>query len=194
MYINPDNVGVTKLDKNKTSAYKTLVRSVTILLVKNLNRRPHIMNDYAVSAHGCCSPRSSRAFAPFLNHRFGGGTGALDLTEKDTEYVVHLDAPGFTSEQIEIEVDGDTLTISGDREVESQDDSDGVLRWERRRGSFERHVGLGGKVAIDGVTASLDAGVLTVHLPKVEGDAKRHIAVVSGAESAKSVQVGNTES
>jgi HSP20 family protein len=128
--------------------------------------------------------------APFFGPRFLIGVGAYDLSEKDGEYIVRLDAPGFSADQVKVEVDGDTLVVSGERDTESRDEGEGVLRWGRRHNSFERQFELGGKVDIDKVAASLDAGVLTIRLPKVEGDAKRHIQVVAGAESAKQVPVG----
>ena len=137
---------------------------------------------------GCGLPH--RGYAPFLDPRFAAGVGAYDMFEKADEYLVRLDAPGFSSDQIDVEVDGDTLTVSGERDTESHEEGEDVMRWGRRRNSFERRFDLGGKVDIDKVAASLDAGVLTIHLPKVEGDARRHIQVVTGAEGAEQVPVG----
>lgn len=100
---------------------------------------------------------------------------SLDLTESNGTLEAKLDVPGMSPDEIEIEVTGDTLTISGEHaeETKEEDKEKKVHRVERRSGSFRRSVTLPCNVKEADVSAEYQDGVLTITLPKTE-EAKSH--------------------
>jgi HSP20 family protein len=104
---------------------------------------------------------------------------SMDISETDTEVQIKLDAPGMKAEELDIEITGDLVRISGEHE-ETQDDSGRKFhRIERRRGAFERAVRLPCTVDEKKVDAQCRDGVLTVTLAKTE-DTKTHKIQVKG--------------
>jgi len=111
--------------------------------------------------------------------RNGGSLLPLDVIERDNEFIVHASVPGFDPSQIDISVQGDTLTIKGQME-QAQETREGTyyLR-ERRAGSFQRTIRLPVGVNPDQAEAEYKHGVLTLHLPKTETAVTKKIAVHS---------------
>lgn len=103
----------------------------------------------------------------------GGRALAVDVEETDDAYIVDLDLPGVRSEDLSIDLRDNEITVSGEfgtREVR------GTLRRQNRRtGRFEHEITVPGEVNPDAATASLDNGVLTLHLPKAHRSQPRHI-------------------
>lgn len=90
--------------------------------------------------------------------------------------------PGFKLDEIEVQLDDDVLTVSGSRAAAAGEEEVGVLRQERVFGSFSRSVAFAEKLAGEGVAATLDAGVLTITLPKAAPvNTARKIAVKPSA-------------
>jgi HSP20 family protein len=114
----------------------------------------------------------------------GFGRFAFDMYETGDDYVVTATLPGLRPEDLEISVQGNTLTISG--EVKS-DDAEGQQRTyhtrERRFGRFSRQVTLPAGINADKVQANLEHGVLTLHIPKAEEMKPRRIQVTAGSSS-----------
>ncbi|MXR42532.1 Hsp20 family protein [Halobaculum sp. WSA2] len=104
----------------------------------------------------------------------GRGDVPVDLLERDGEFVVVADLPGFGDEDVEVTVSGRTLTLraeSDDEETSAGAAPDGQYhRRERRRRSVTRRVQLPDEVNESEATATYDHGVLTVTLPKREPD------------------------
>ena len=118
----------------------------------------------------CCSPNWAGAFAP-----------SLDLEESKDGFVIHVDVPGVSQNDVKVTLLGDTLSIRGERkQVEVQSDHQ-VHRSERRYGSFERSFRLGVPVRADGVTATVRDGVLEVRVPKAEEAKTREITIQAGS-------------
>ncbi|NKE36999.1 Hsp20/alpha crystallin family protein [Natronococcus sp. JC468] len=112
--------------------------------------------------------------------RFGPGAGAtnLDLADRDDEFVVTVDVPGYESADLESRLSGETLFVNGEREREATDERDDYLRRERELESFSRRVTLPGPVDADGIEATVNNGVLTIRLPKLEpGEGSRAIDI-----------------
>ena len=103
----------------------------------------------------------------------------LDLSETDKEVEVRLDLPGFRSDDIQVNLDRDLLTISGEHKEEKEEKENGrrYHRIERRHGSFHRVVQLPSTVKEDKIDASFKDGVLTVKLPKAEESKAKRIPV-----------------
>lgn len=88
----------------------------------------------------------------------------VDVADEEGRFVVAADLPGFESPDVDLTLSGRRLTIAGDRE--EPDDDRRYLRRERPRGWVRRTITLPEDVVEEEVTAGLDDGVLTVHLPK----------------------------
>ena len=98
----------------------------------------------------------------------------LDVWETDTEVVYAFDLPGLEEERISIEVQDDTLTVSGDG-TEVSENGDRFFRFERRYGSFSRAAGLPQGVDETKINAAYSNGVLEVRVPKPEETKPRRI-------------------
>jgi HSP20 family protein len=101
----------------------------------------------------------------------------VDIEETDEGYVIEAELPGVKREEVNIELIGDELTVTG--EIKERERKGVVRRRTRRVGQFELRVVLPDQVESEKIEASLDAGVLTVRAPKAERAARRKIEVKS---------------
>jgi HSP20 family protein len=90
----------------------------------------------------------------------------VDVQETDEEVTVRAELPGMDPESIEVNFEGDVLTIAGEKRDEREEDSQGWHLSERRFGSIQRAVALPKGIDAAAVKAEHKHGVLTVHLPK----------------------------
>jgi len=93
---------------------------------------------------------------------------SLDLSENNEAVEVRLDVPGIKPEEIEVEVTGNLLQITGERKEEREEKGKTFHRVERQSGSFSRAITLPCEVKEDQIQATCENGVLTVTLPKCE--------------------------
>ena len=106
-----------------------------------------------------------------------GWIPAVDIEELEDAYVVEAEVPGVNRKDVNIEVSGNELTISG--EIKERE-REGIMRRRARRvGQFEFRVVLPSDVSPEGVDAKLNDGVLTVRIPKAVGAQRRRIEVKS---------------
>ena len=100
---------------------------------------------------------------------------AADIEETDAAWLVELDVPGVAKDDVDVEVHGRRLSVTGERK---DPERDGTLRRRGRIvGKFEYAVRLGADVDSDDVTAELTDGVLTVRVPKSASSQPRKIDV-----------------
>lgn len=98
-----------------------------------------------------------------------------DVEETDDAYIIELEVPGVAREDIDVSMTGRRLTVSGERKEKERV---GVLRRRTRSvGRFHYDILLPGPVNEHHVSASLNDGVLTVRVPKAEGETPRRIEV-----------------
>lgn len=90
----------------------------------------------------------------------------IDVYSTDNEIVVVASLPGMSADDVEITIEGDTVTLSG--EVKPQLENVTYLISERFVGRFTRSLQLNVPVDIDNVSAAFENGVLTLSLPKAE--------------------------
>lgn len=88
-----------------------------------------------------------------------------DIIDKKDRYVLQAELPGFSKEDIHIDIDGDYLTISAKQTEESEEKKDDYIRRERRYGSFTRSFNVS-DISTDKITASYQNGVLELEMPK----------------------------
>jgi HSP20 family protein len=121
--------------------------------------------------------RLDRMFEAMLDRDGPALLPAVDVIEDDEEIVIRADVPGLTADDVTIEFDDDTITVSGEHE-ESQDEREKRhLRRERRYGAFRRSIRLPTGVDPDAIRATCDLGVLEVRIPRPEPRDKRTIEV-----------------
>lgn len=102
---------------------------------------------------------------------------AVDIAENDKELVVAADLPGVKLEDVKVEIEDGTLTLSGSRKFENEDQKNGYHRIERNYGEFRRAFALPDSVDATKVAATFENGVLKVTLPKTEVARPRTIKV-----------------
>lgn len=93
---------------------------------------------------------------------------AADMYETEKELVVELDVPGFDEKELALEVSDSTLTIKGERTSEKDEKERSFYLHERLEKHFERRFKLPPEADLEHVQAKFDAGVLEVHVPKIE--------------------------
>ena len=109
----------------------------------------------------------------------GRNAPSVDISETDTAVEAKLDLPGVKPEEIDIQLNANILTVSGERKEEKEEKGKTFHRVERRSGSFSRSFSLPCPVAEDEVAAEYHDGVLSIKLPKTE-EAKPHKIQVKG--------------
>lgn len=102
---------------------------------------------------------------------------SVDIAETDSDLELKFDLPGVASKEINIQLNGIVLTVSGERKEEKEDKGKTYHRVERRVGTFSRSITLPCPVEEDKVAATYDEGVLTITLPKTEEGKTRKIPV-----------------
>jgi HSP20 family protein len=107
---------------------------------------------------------------------------AMDLVESGDEFVLRADLPGLTEEDVKIEFEDGTLTVSGERKAEHEERKEGYYRVERAFGAFSRSLTLPKGIDADAVTARFDRGVLEIHIPKPEERKPRRIEIGGSAQ------------
>jgi HSP20 family protein len=106
---------------------------------------------------------------------------ACDLSESADAYQVRMDVPGIKPDDINVQVTGDSVRITGERKEEKEEKDKTYHRIERRSGSFCEVLRLPGAVNEEKVQAEFHDGVLTVTLPKSEATRTRTVKVKAGA-------------
>jgi HSP20 family protein len=107
----------------------------------------------------------------------GDWTPAVDILEGKDEYVLTMALPGMDQQEIKVNLENNTLTISGERKLEHEDKRDNYSRIEQFYGSFNRSFTLPNTIDPGKVQARMDKGILTVTLPRREETKPKAIEV-----------------
>ena len=91
---------------------------------------------------------------------------AADIVERNNGWLFRVDMPGIEKDDIDIQVDGDHLVVSGKRHEHKEETKDGYVHIERTDGFFERRFVLPETVHRDKISAKTKNGVLEVHVEK----------------------------
>ena len=111
--------------------------------------------------------------APF-GESFGNFSPSIDVRENDHEYQVTAELPGMDENDIEVTLDNNSLTISGEKKQETEDKSQNYYRMERSYGSFQRCISLPPGIKSDQIDANFNKGILSITLPKT-AEAQKHV-------------------
>ncbi len=112
----------------------------------------------------------------------GNGESAVwaprtDLSETEDAYLINLDLPGLTKEEVEISFHDGTLSISGERQHEETEEDRSVVRVERSYGRFYRAFTLPQTAETENIEATFGDGVLNIRVPKIEEVKPRRIDI-----------------
>lgn len=113
----------------------------------------------------------------------GGGATvfpALNISEDSGHLYVRAEIPGVPASEVEINIEGDTLTIRGERKTCLADEKHSYHRRELECGRFSRAITLPVKVQVDKIAATAANGIVTITLPKAEAVKPRQIKVDIG--------------
>ncbi len=99
----------------------------------------------------------------------------VDISETNDSFNFSFDIPGALKEDIKIWIDNDTLTVSGEKKYEADNNAERLVA-ERVFGKFERSFKLPSAVDKNNVTAELVNGVLAIKLPKINDTKEIHLS------------------
>ncbi len=127
-----------------------------------------------------------RLAAGFFDTRRGPRRMPMDLYRDGDHYVLSADLPGIDPGSVDIDVDGQLLTIRAERTLSDREGVKWITR-ERETASFLRQLNLGQGIDTNGIAATYSNGVLTVTIPVSEKAKPRKIQVVADG-SAGTIQ------
>jgi HSP20 family protein len=113
----------------------------------------------------------------------------MDLYREGDHFVANIDLPGVDPGSIDIDVEGNTLTIRAERSVRGQDAE--WLSQERPSGSFMRQMTLGQGVDMENIHADYEHGVLSLTIPVTADSKPRKIQIEAGRSEPQ--QIGRSE-
>lgn len=104
-------------------------------------------------------------------------TPKVDVVDREAEILVRAEVPGVDKDNLQVELAGDLLTITGERKQEETKEEGAFYRSEIAHGSFTRTIRLSAEVAFEETQAEFKDGVLEIHLPKTQKTERRRIDV-----------------
>jgi len=129
-----------------------------------------------------------RVAANLLDSRQGPRLMPIDLYRDGDHYILSADLPGIDPGSVDVDVDGQLLTIRAERTAHS-DEGVKWLAHERPSGSFLRQLNLGDGIDTEKISANYDNGVLSVMIPMSAKAMPRKVAVTASGISEKPVEV-----
>lgn len=119
----------------------------------------------------------------------GAWSPNIDIYENKEQLVLQAELPGMKTEEVDVSIENNVITISGERKFEKKEETDNYHRIERAFGSFSRSFTLPQTVTAEGATADFREGILTIALPKREETKARKIEVkIADATAAKTLE------
>lgn len=103
----------------------------------------------------------------------------VEMVETEKEFVLTAELPGVKSEDVELTVEGNILTLKGMKKEEREQENPRFVAWERSYGSFERTFSLPRAVDPANIEADFEEGIMTVHLPKTSEARGRRIEIAT---------------
>lgn len=110
---------------------------------------------------------------PFFSSRKEMKLMKTDIREKDDKYLLDIDLPGYSKEDIKISVENGYLTVSAKKEESKEENEKGsYIKKERYSGECQRSFYIGDDIEAEDVKASFKNGILTLDIPKKEDQEK----------------------
>jgi HSP20 family protein len=125
-------------------------------------------------SRGQNSPAFSKLFSDLMENDFPmfrsntGNLPAVNISETESSYHIELSSPGFTKSDMSIDIDGDTLTISGEKANETEENQKKYSRKEFSFQNFKRSFTMPDHIDTDKIVAKFEDGILAIEMPKKE--------------------------
>jgi HSP20 family protein len=113
----------------------------------------------------------------------------VDIYEDEHNITLKLEVPGIDEKDIDVRIEGNTLTVHGERKIEKEEKEENFRRVERQYGSFTRSFTLPSSVDTGQVSANYDKGVLKIKLAKKAEAKPKQIKVNVGSEKTLEAKV-----
>ena len=160
---------------------------------------PALFDDLFDSGVGRMFNRTWNRAAGFPAYRFSRGdsleawTPACDITETADAIRVHVELPGMNPDDIDVRVQNNTLTVSGQKSFEYGEGEETTTTYLRERhfGRFERGFTLPSTVVADAMEANYENGLLTLILPKKEEAKARRVQINAGGSTGRNLGSGS---
>jgi HSP20 family protein len=129
----------------------------------------------------------SRDINNILNNAFGGMDReaqyfipAVDVIEKDKEFLITLDIPGVEQKDVNIELENNDLVISGKKETFMEEEQEDLYHSERSFGAFKRLITLPDNIKKESISANFKNGVVIINIEKEETkEAKKKVIKIN---------------
>lgn len=118
---------------------------------------------------------------------------AMDAYRRGDDVWVHVDLPGLSPDSLDVSVERDVLTITGER-FWQREEGDQLYLAERRRGTFRRQVTLGDGLDADTIEADYTDGVLSLRIPIAEQAQPRKISIATGHRGPSAIDATSSSS
>jgi HSP20 family protein len=102
---------------------------------------------------------------------------SIDISETEKQYLIDVEVPGVDKKDINLNVENNTITISGERKFEKKEDGKQYHRVESHYGTFSRSFTLPDNVNVDSINASYNNGILNITVDKSEEKMKKQIRI-----------------
>ncbi|PIE05072.1 MAG: heat-shock protein Hsp20 [Spirochaetales bacterium] len=102
---------------------------------------------------------------------------AVDVIENENNYLIRCELPGLSSEDIDVQVADNVLTVKGEKKARNEESEKRWYKKESWYGSFQRTISMPSGVDAAGIKGELENGILKVTLPKKEEMKPRQISV-----------------
>lgn len=107
----------------------------------------------------------------------GAWSPALDVEESEDDFTLHIELPGVSPDEVDVSLEENVLTVTGERSFYNEKEAEGFHRVERHFGRFHRAVRLPDRVDPDMVQASYEDGILKIVVPKAPESKPRRIQI-----------------
>ncbi|TVQ66817.1 MAG: Hsp20/alpha crystallin family protein [Balneolaceae bacterium] len=101
----------------------------------------------------------------------------IDISETDKQYLIDVEVPGLDKKDIELNVERNTLTVSGERRFENKEEGKTFHRVESSYGRFSRSFTLPENVDTETISANYNNGILSITVDKSEQMMKKQIKI-----------------
>src|ERR1700680_1546091 len=113
----------------------------------------------------------------------------VDIYEDEHNITLKIDVPGIDEKDIDVRIEGNTLTVHGERKIEKEEKEENFRRVERQYGEFTRSFTLPNSVDPNKLSAHYDKGVLKIKLAKKAEAKPKQIKVNVGSEKTLEAKV-----
>lgn len=116
-------------------------------------------------------------FNDALENRRSSFAPSINISESEKQYLFEVEVPGVDKKDINLNVEGNTLTISGERSFEKKEDGKQYHRVESQYGTFSRSFTLPDNAKSETINASYNNGILQITVDKSEQSMKKQIQI-----------------